>query len=257
MIRDFPHWQHRVGYVGPRSASEVAKLLDASERFKSAPPRRPVRYVHPSSTRLLFTNRPMVQARVGLQAPDEIYDPEHAVDYEFFADYMGGDMSSVIFQEVREARSLAYSAGGGHSVSAFKNDETQLWGSLGCQADKTPEATELMLKLLRGLPASPERFAATAKSIDQSYRTNPVEFRDIPAAVMGWEDEGLTGGDPGPARFARAEAYTLPDLESFASRFKDKPMTVWILGERDRVGLDKLKTLGAFEEKTVGDLFPY
>jgi len=257
LIRDFPHWQRRVGYVGPRSASEVAKLLDSADRFKTPPARRPLRYVKPAATRVLFADRQMVQARVGLSAADGIYDPERVVDYQFYADYMGGDMSSVLFQEVREARSLAYSVHGGHTTSAFKNDEVQLWGSLGCQADKTPEAAALMLKLYREFPASAERFAATENAIEQDYRTNPVEFRAIPAAVMGWEDEGLSGGDPGPARFARVSAYSLPALENFARRFREMPITLWILGQRDRVGLDKLKTLGSFEEKTLGELFPY
>jgi predicted Zn-dependent peptidase len=257
LIRDFPRWQHRVGYVGPRSASEIAKLLESAGRFQPVPARRPLRYAKPAATRVLFADRQMVQARVGLSAPDEIFAPERAVDYQFYADYMGGDMSSVIFQEVREARSLAYSASGGHTTGGHKGDETKVWGALGCQADKTPEAAELMLKLLRELPASPERFSATEKSIEQSYRTNPVEFRYVPDAVMNWEDEGLAGGDPGPARFARVQSYTLQDLEAFARRFKDKPMTVWILGQRDRIGADRLKTLGAFEEKDLGSLFPY
>jgi hypothetical protein len=84
-----------------------------------------------------------------------------------------------------------------------------------------------------------------------------VSFRWIPATVIGWEDQGLTGGDPGPKRFARALKYTLPELEAFASRFKTKPLTVWILGHRDRVGVDQLKALGAFEEKPLDSLFPY
>jgi hypothetical protein len=257
IIRDFPRWQRRVGYVGPRSPSEVAKLLSSAAAFRATPARRPLRYVKPARTRVLISNREMVQARVGLSAADEVYDPRRVVDYEFFADYMGGDMSSVIFQEVREARSLAYSAGGGHSTSAHKDDETQVWGSLGCQADKTPEAAELMLKLLRELPPSEQRFADTRKSIEQDYRTNPVEFHGIPASVMGWEDEGIRGGDPGPEQFARVQKYTLADLQAFAERFKNKPMTVWILGQRDRLGLDKLKALGDVEEKPLGALFPY
>jgi predicted Zn-dependent peptidase len=257
LIRDFPRWQRRVGYVGPRSPSEVAKLLESAGRFSVPPARRPLRYVKPEGTRVLLVDREMVQARVGLFSPDEVYEPAHAVDYMFYADYMGGDMSSVIFQEVREARSLAYSAHGGHTTSAFKDDETRLWGSLGCQADKTPEAAELMLKLLREFPASSDRFAATANSIEQEYRTDPVQFRDIPATVMDWEDQGLSGGDPGPQRFARVRSYSLAELEAFARRFKDAPMTVWILGQRDRVGVDKLRALGPLAEKTLGDLFPY
>lgn len=257
IIRDFPHWVRRVGYVGPRTPSEVAKLLENRGQYRSTPARVPLRLLKPAKTRVLFTNRDMVQARVGMYAADEVFDPEHVVDYLFYSQYMGGDMSSVIFQEVREARSLAYSAGGGHSTGADKGDETELWGSLGTQADKTPEAVELMLKLFADFPMSEKRFADTEKAVEESYRTNPITFRGVPGALMGWEDEGLTGGDPRPKRFEKVRRYTPAELAAFAARFKTKPVTVWILGQRDRVGLDRLKGLGDFEEKQLSDLFPY
>jgi predicted Zn-dependent peptidase len=199
----------------------------------------------------------MVQAQVGFVAADETFDPEHIVDYDYYSTYMGGDMSAVIFQEVRESRALAYSAHGGHTVVANKGDDTQLWGRLGCQADKTVEAVKLMTSLFQDFPGSETRFRETAKSIEESYRTSPVRFRSIPATVIGWEDQGLTGGDPGPKRFERSQKYTLPELQAFAQRFKTKPLSIWILGHRDRVGLDQLKTLGAFEEKPLDALFPY
>ena len=258
LIRDWPTWQRRVAYAGPRSAAEVAKLLEYGRTFKAAPPREPLRYLKPARTRLLFTNRaPMAQAQVGFFAADEVFDPARFVDYQFYSQYMGGGMSSVIFQEVREARALAYSAGGGHSTSARKGDETQAWAFVGCQADKTPEAVELMLKLFRDFPSSPKRFEETAKAVEEGYRTNVIEYNAVPSALMDWEDEGLTGGDPRPERFERALKYALPDLETFGKRFPNTPMTVWILGDRDHVGLDQLKTLGDFEQKELDALFPY
>lgn len=257
LIRDFPFWRRRVGYVGPRSPSEVAKLLATSSSFKPAPARAPLRLLQPRQTRVVFAHREMVQARVGLSAPDEPYDPERAVDDLFYSDYMGGDMGSVIFQEVREARALAYSARGGHTTFAYKDDDTRLWGALGCQADKTPEAVSLMLALLRDFPSSERRFAETTAAIEQEYRTKPVEFRAIPETVMNWEDEGVGDVDPGPRRFARLQTYALADLEAFARRFKGKPMTIWILGQRDRLGLDRLQASGVLEEKGFEALFPY
>ncbi|OGR90745.1 MAG: hypothetical protein A2V88_07920 [Elusimicrobia bacterium RBG_16_66_12] len=257
LIQDFPLWARRISYVGPRAPSEVAKLLEDGRRFKPTPPRSPIRYLKPAKTRVLFTHRDMVQSQVGLFAADEVFDPEAYVDYQFYSQYMGGGMSSVIFQEVREARSLAYAASGGHTASENKGDETRLWGSLGCQADKTAEAVDLMGKLFREFPSSPTRFAETARAVEEAYRTNPITFRSAPGAVMGWEDEGLTGGDPRPKRFERVLGHSLADTEKFAARFKDKPLTVWILGHRERVGLDKLKTLGDFEEKDLDVIFPY
>jgi predicted Zn-dependent peptidase len=257
LIRDWPTWQRRVAYAGPRSAAEVAKLLEYGRAFKPAPPREPRRYLKPASTRVLFTNRAMAQAQVGFFAADEVFDSAHFVDYQFYSQYMGGGMSSVIFQEVREARALAYSAAGGHSTSADKGDETQTWAFLGCQADKTPEAVDLMLKLFHDFPSSTKRFEETAKAVEENYRTNVLEYGEIPGMLMDWEDQGLTGDDPRPQRFERTLKYTLPEVETFAKRFADAPMTVWILGDRDRVGLDRLKAAGQFEEKGLDALFPY
>ncbi len=256
LIRDFPRWQRRVSYVGPRSPSEVSKLLESFVRFKPVPARLPLRYLTPAKTRVLFADRAMVQSRVGLSATDEVYDPGHALDYLLYSEYLDGGMGSVIFQEVREARSLAYSADGGHTLSAHKGDQTRLWGSLGCQADKTPEAAGLMMQLLRDPPFSEDRFQDAKRSVEEFYRTNPVPFREIPDTVMRWEDEGLSG-DPGPERFARLDGYGLKDLQGFARRYASEPMTLWILGPKDRVGEDKLKALGDFEQKGLDALFPY
>jgi predicted Zn-dependent peptidase len=257
IIRDFPQYSTRVAYVGNRTPGELAQLLRTGRRAKPVPARAPLKLLRPQKPRVLFTHRDMVQAQVGLFAADETYDPERVVDYAYYANYMGGDMSSVIFQEVREARALAYSATGGHTVTAEKGDDTMLWGRLGCQADKTPEAASLMLSLLREFPSSEKRFAETAKAIEESYRASPTPFRAVPATVIAWEDQGLTGGDPGPKRFERALSYTLPELSSFAARFKDAPMTIWVLGHRDRVNLESLKSLGELEEKSLGEIFPY
>ncbi len=257
LIRDFPNYVRRAGYVGNRPPREVAKLLGTGRRHRDVGARVPLRLLKPAKPRVLFTHRDMVQAQVGLFAADGAYDPEKVVDYQFLSNYLGGGMSSLIFQEVRESRALAYSAGGGHTVTADKGDDTQLWGSVGCQADKTPEAVELMMELMRRPPIAAKRFRETAKAIEEGYRTNPVSFRNIPYAVMDWEDQGLSGGDPRPARYQRALAYAPETLEAFAARLKDAPLTIWILGHQERVNLDKLKTLGEFEAKGLDAVFPY
>lgn len=255
-IRDFPRWQRRVGYVGPRTPNEVAKLLEGWGRYKATPARVPLKLLRPAKPRILFTHRDMNQARAGLFLADEPFDPEHSIDYSYYTQYMGGGFSSVVFQQVREARSLAYHADAGHA-RGLKGDDTQVWGEIACQADKTPEALELMSRLIKDFPVNEKAFRETAKSIEESYRGNPIQFRAVPGALMSWEDQGITGGDPRPRNFEKALKYTPAQLESFAKRWKDKPLTIWILGQRDRVDADKLKALGDFEEKSLGDLFPY
>jgi predicted Zn-dependent peptidase len=257
IIRHVFDYRRRVGYVGNRASGEVAKLLETSANLKKTPKQEPLVYLEIKKPIVYFTNRDMVQAKVGIFAPDETLNPAHAVDYQFFGSYMGGGMSSVIFQEVRESHSYAYSAGGGYFPGNLKGDQNQLYGGLGCQADKTADAAVLLQNLLHSPPISQPRFDETLKALEESYRANPVFFRSIPDVLMSWRDEGLPPGDPRPERFKILSSYQLKNLSDFAARFKDKPMAVYILGYGKRVGLDYLKTLGPLKEKKLGDIFPY
>ena len=257
LLNSFFGTKSRAGYVGLRPAAEVLALLDVPGKAYAEPPElASLRYRRPGKDETIFAHRDMVQSQVGLFAADEVYDPKKAVDYHFYSDFMGGGMSSVIFQEVREARALAYHASGGYALGSYKGDDNRLWGWLGTQADKTVEATALLKNLLGKLPASAERFKETKRSIEERYRTSPVEFRSVPGAVLGWEDLGLAK-DPRPERFQRSLVYTLPDLERFAVRFQSEPKTVYILGNRSRVDMEGLKKLGALLEKPLDELFPY
>lgn len=248
-----------VRYVGTRSADEFAALyasvVPAPTRARARS--RNIGVIRPAATRVMFTDRDMVQSRVFIYAADGILDPGRQVDYDEYSAYMGGSMSALYFQEVREARALAYSAGGGYEQGHWAGDDNKVTAGMGCQADKTVEGTTLLASLLRNPPVSAERFAAAKKTVIENYRTNPVHFRSIPDTVLSWEEQGVFGGDPRPARFARAQAYTLAELKAFATRFGDAPLTVAILGNKSRVPLDQLKALGPVEEVPLDALFPY
>jgi hypothetical protein len=101
-----------------------------------------------------------------------------------------------------------------------------------------------------------QRFDETRKALEENYRTNPIPFRNIPGALIGWEHQGLAG-DPRPKRFERLLGYKLGDLRAFAEHFASRPQTVFVLGDRARVGLDKIKASGDFEERQLDQLFPY
>ncbi len=250
--------KRHVVYVGNRPPDEIARLVDdGRDDYEDPPASRKIRLVRPAGPRVLFTHRDMVQSRVGIFAADETIDPANHINYVVFSNYLGGDMSSVVFQEIREARALAYAAWGGYGEGHWAGDDNSVYGGLATQADKTIEATELLRKLMADLPLSEERFAGTIRSIEQAYRTNPSGFRSAPWEPMRWEEQGITGGDPRPRRFKALLKYRMSDLEKFARRFNERPMTIYILGNRERVDMEKLKGLGAFEEKGLEDIFPY
>ena len=256
LLNGFLGYRARVTYVGNRPIAEIEKLISAKGPFAEPPPRQPVRFLAPAKTKVYFTHRDMVQAQVGVFAADGVFDPERAVDYSMFSSYLGGGMSSLLFQEVRESKSLAYAVWGGYAPAGHKGDDNEVYAQLGCQADKTPEAAELLAGLANRPPMSERRFDETRKAVEENYRTNPIPFRFIPSQLIGWEDQGLQE-DPRPKRFERLLSYTLDDLKAFSSHLASRPQTVYVLGDRARVGLDAIKKSGDFEERGLDQLFPY
>jgi predicted Zn-dependent peptidase len=258
LIQGVFSFEQRLGYVGNRRPREVIRL--ASEGFPGdrvpLPPPAGMHYRHPDTSEVLFTHRDMIQSRLGVFSADGDYDPARHLDYRLYGDYMGSGMGSVFFQELRESRALAYSAGGGYETATRAKDENLLFGRAGTQADKTIEAASVMLGLFDRFPASEKRFSEVKRGLEESYRCDPVKFRDIPGTVEHWEDMGFSQ-DPRPERFKRLSFYTLRDLEGFAGRFRGRPMTLHILGNRSRVDMDGLKKFGALTEVPVDSLFPY
>jgi predicted Zn-dependent peptidase len=256
LMRDVLSHARRVSYVGSRSAGEMTRLLDDGfSAYSPIPARQPKRLLRPSADRVLFLDRDMVQSKFGLFAVDGEYDPSRAVGAQFYGSYMGG-MDGVVFQQVREARSLAYYAYGGYRQAELRGEDSRASGYVECQADKTAEATALLKQLMSAMPVETKRFDEVKAGIEGLYRSDRVNFRAVPGKVMAWEDLGFAA-DPRPARFKTALLYTMPELTAFAQRFSKGPWTLFMMGSRPRVDMGALKRLGVLEDRAADQLFPY
>lgn len=253
-------WRRTALYVGTRPADEVAKLLSlpplAGGETKEPPARKPIAYVVPEKPRVLLVPKQGAQAQVAIFFPDGVYDREKVPLHRFYDEYMGGSMGGVVFQEIRESRSLAYAVGSSYRDGGWKGDPNVFLGSLGTQADKTLEATEVFLRIIKEFPASETRRAGVARSLDESYRTGRTPFRAIPGTVLAWRRLGLES-DPRPWNWERVKALTLEDLVAFAGRWKSMPYTVAIVGDTARFDRARLESFGEVVEMKPDDLFAW
>jgi predicted Zn-dependent peptidase len=247
-------------YVGTRSAEEFAKVLGSSPlgsgEVKDVPPRKPVTYVVPEKPRVLLVSKQAAQSQVGLYFPDGTYDRESVPLHRFYDEYMGGSMGSVVFQEIRESRSLAYSAGSAYRDAGWKGDSNLFLGALGTQADKTLEASEVLLQIVKEMPAAEARKANVSKSLDEGYRTGRTPFRAIPGSVLSWRRQGIDS-DPRPWNWERVRNVKLEDLVAFAARWKTVPYTLTIVGDTSRFDRAKLESFGEVVEMQPDQLFAW
>lgn len=259
VIRGLLAYKHVITYTGSLPLEEVkgvlARLHPLSGGLKDPPPYRFLTAREPASTEILFFNKEAAQAQVRLEYASGQYDKDVLLPAEMYNNYFAGGMSGIVFQELREARALAYSVGALYHVGTRIGDENLMIGAIGCQADKTPEAVAAFVDLMDNLPESLERMEEAIQSMDNQYRTSKLGFREVIGAVRSWEKRGL-GPDPRKEQFEALQHAGLDTVTAFhRDRVKGSPKLISIVGDQNRIDISALKEFGAVVEVSESDLF--
>lgn len=242
-------------YFGPRAAADVAAAVVLGAGRPVGPP-PPLRYRSAAGTTIFFLHKDVAQAQIDIvipRPPAPISDRPRA---ELLTQILGGDMSGLAFQEIREARGLAYHAGAHLDLGVRLGDDAALVGSLGTQCDKASGALALLLDLLRGTALAPDRVAVARLALLREYATDRISPRARPGWVQSWRDQGEPG-DPRPATALALRDLDLATLQAYLAQFADAPVLVSVLGDRRKVDLDRLRALGDVHVVAPAALLPY
>jgi len=246
-------------YFGPRPPKDIVSMLQGS--FIGKEPKHhpeaiePDRSINPPGNQVYFLHKEMAQAQVRLEFSSGLLDESITPSVQLFNEYFGGGMAGLVFQELREARALAYSAWARFFTPSRQNEENVLVGSIGCQADKTLDAVHAFIALLKDMPLSQNRWSSAQTSLLSTYRTNPVASRAIPGFVYDVDGMGLEM-DPREKRYQKLQSLGIKDFENFYSeKIKPRPILFSIVGDSTKIDLTKLEKLGTLTKVEAKDLF--
>lgn len=261
LITELPRYEHTITYTGslplPKLKAILAKAYAGQPPLQAAPPYQFLRAATPEQTRVYLFHKEMAQAQVRLEFPDGVYNEANFPQAQLFNDYFSGGMSGIVFQELREARALAYSAGAMYGMGGKKDEQNFMVGAIGSQADKTLDAVEAFVDLLDNLPESKERFSDTLDSLVNQYRTGKIGFREVLGAVRAWERIEVPG-DPRKARFEKVRKGSLQDILAFhQAHLKGRPKLISIVGDKAKFSQERLRKFGPVTELTLTDIFAY
>ena len=259
LVRGLLGYKHTLTYTGSLPLEDVLAILKkhhpAQGDLKNPPAYRFLKARTPEKTEIYFYNKEMAQAQVRIDFPDGVYTDANETPIELYNTYFDGGMSGVVFQELREARALAYSAGARYLNGSRKNDENLMIGVIGCQADKTPEAVDAFLDLFDNLPESEDRFREAIGSIVNRYRTSKLGYRAIIGAVRGWEKLGVPI-DPRKQRFEAIQKADMNTLLGFhKAHVKGRPKLISIVGDKTKMDMERIAKQGAVVEIGEDQIF--
>jgi len=260
LIKSLLHYRHVVTYTGSLPLEQVRAIVQqqpVAGPLAEPPPYKFLPVAAPETNRVFLFNKEMAQSQVRIEFGDGQYAETNQPQIQLFNDYFAGGMSGVVFQELREARALAYQVGAVYSNGSRKGEKNIMIGAIGCQADKTPEALDGFLLLFEKLPASSERFAETRDSVLSRYRTGKIGFRDVIGAVRSWERLEVPI-DPRKARFETIQKLGLDDVLKFdQDHLQKRPKLISIVGDKNKIDLNKIKEDGPITELELKDIFAF
>ena len=163
-----------------------------------------------------------------------------------FSVYFGGDMSSLMFQEIREFRSLAYRVSGRYILPPHKLEGKagEFVTMLSTQSDKTLDALGIMNSLIHEMPEKEERISTVKQSIVNQVNNDFPSFREVPEKVAGFRRNGFDN-DPSEALLSGISDMDMKDIIRFyRHNVRLKPVVYVIVGNSRRIDMKQLATYG-------------
>ncbi len=262
IIRNLTSFKHRVLYYGNLTEDKLIDVLKRNhkshEPLQDYPPKKDFEQLPTNKNTVLFVNFDTPHTQIIMVSRGEKgFKKEDAAINQLFNEYFGMNMNSIVFQEMREARGLAYAAMSFYQQPSEADKYYTGISYIATQFDKVDEAVRGFFTLLNDMPRSEKSFEIAKESMIQSLRTERTTRSDIFFAYQRAQKLGLEE-DIRELIFKMAKNYTLDDLQKYqAQHLKDKTHTILVLGNSKDLSMKVLKKFGKLKKLKIEDVFGY
>lgn len=253
--------RHRVMYYGPMACDELIATLNeqhhtAEELLEVSNPE--VNYLPTPTNSVLMAHYDAKQIYymqyTNLERP---FSTEHDAITSLYNAYFGGGMNAIVFQEMREARALAYSSYAYLSEGRTAADPYIYYAFIATQNDKMRMAIEAFDEIINQMPESEAAFELAKQEILANLSTQRTIKEDVLWAWLGALDMGVTH-DRQKALYEKIQGLTLADVKAFQQEWiKERPYTYCILGDEQDLDMQFLRTLGPIRHLSQEEIFGY
>ncbi len=254
------NYECEIYYVGTAPFEEVYTVLSqnlplkADERPSTSPELRN-REQYAENTIFFLPNNKAAQSKIHFFIEGKPFDVKDDIDIEAFSNYFGAGFGSLVVDEIREKRAMAYSTYGVFSTPPVAGRNTLFHGFVGTQGDKTIDAIEIYMNLLNNMPAIPERFDIVKSNIKESILSVKPGFRSESAVYEAWKRMGYTQ-DPAIDKTRKIEELQFDDIIQFYNEnIKGKPVVIAIMGNPKDFNLKELEKYGKVIKLSESKLF--
>jgi len=259
--KNLKNLEHTIMYYGPLSLQQFTDVINknhaVAETLQSIPPAKRFAFQETKENKVLLAHYDAKQIYFAMMHRGVDFDKDLEVGRSMYNSYFGGGMNAIVFQEMREARGLAYSAGASYQRMGKPVDPYILSTFIATQNDKMMEAIETFNSILNDMPESENSFTLAKDRILTGIRTQRILRSDILWNYLNAKEFGYTT-DARIEMFEKIPKMTLQDVKAFQQKYiKNKPFTYCILGDLKDLDIEALKKIGPVTTLTQEEIFGY
>ncbi|MDR2586123.1 MAG: insulinase family protein [Prevotellaceae bacterium] len=259
--KNLKNFEHTILYYGPLTERQIVEVVDrmhiVGEQLQPVPTPQPFFEQETTQNRVFLAQYDAKQIYMGMVNKGGTFNKSIEPIRTMFNTYFGGGMNAIVFQEMREARGLAYSANARYSMPSKPDRPYLLTTSIATQNDKMMDAIQTFLEILNDMPESEKSFSLAKEEIITDIRTerilrSDILFNYLNARQMGYET------DKRKEVYERVAQFTFDDVKAFhESYIKDRPYTYYVLGDIKDLDLKSLESLGEITKLSQLEIFGY
>ena len=261
-IKTLNHFEHRIFYYGSLAQNQVAKTLSRLHKTPGTlkPIGDPVRYpeLDMEQNKVLFLDFPMVQAELlWLSRGTPHFHLEEYIMAGLYNAYFGSGLSSIVFQEIRESKALAYAVYAHYSSPNYQDKSHYLQAYVGTQTDKIQDAVPTMMGIIDEMPLSESQIHHARESIARKIESTRIIKDDIYWNYRFAKQRGLDH-DVRKDVYERMQNVSPRELQDFQKKYvKGRMYTLLVLGSKDRIDMEYLQSIGPITELSLSDVFGF
>lgn len=261
VLKNLFAYKQRALYYGPKTTQEIISSLNSSHKIPSKLKdiKSENKFTEQDYTEntVYVVNYDMQQTEIVMLSKSGKYNKENIPIISLYNEYFGGGMGSIVFQELRESKALAYSAFSNYQNTSKLNRSNYIVAYIGSQADKLPEAMAGMTELLNNLPAAELTFNNSKNSLLKQIQSERINDSDILYLYEGSKKLGIDY-DIREDIYAKIPEYSLDDVLKFQKEYiKDKKYVILVMGDIKKLDMKTLEGYGKVKILSLEEIFGY
>ena len=261
-IKDLRKTQHRVMYYGPMELDDVVASIRnthcTGDELKEveAVTLSPNNVTKPNVLFAQYDAKQVYYLQYSCRAEDK-FDVKNSPIVNLYNDYFSGGMNSIVFQEMREARGLAYSSYAGLWNGSTSKDPYYFYAFIATQNDKVQQAVEAFDEIIEDMPRSEKAFDLAKSGLLANLESQRTTKSSVLWGYLEYEKFGYKE-DINKTIYEGVKSLTLDDVVAFQQNYiKDRPYTYCILGDKRDLDMKYLRSLGKIKFLSQEEIFGY